>query len=431
MIWTRAPDVKRIRRRVEPDVAGDPAGGGSRVQRLEVGALVDVAALDERAEELRLEGGRCGGQGHGAGEVVIAIERGRRSSLPGRKSIRCGRAPDGSARRLRKERSAQRPRIPREGGPAAPPGPVAGPPPPASAHAPRRGPRHIGGAARHLGQHRVPRHHGRVRQRRRGHSVGHHLQCPHLREPDARARAPRGHRRPQAGVRDRAPLERGGPRIVRARDHLRRSARGPRPAGSGDRVPAELRPRPRDPLVPGTGPEPGARLVHHGLRGRPHARAGDRRRPRRPLGVARRVLVPGAPRAARGRAGRRPGAGPGPCDAGRIIRPSRRGRARRRPRRHPPCPQPGAPLRVGGAPRRGRGRSHGALVRAPRASHRAPGHRRPALSHPPVRGRERRPRAHERRGLHDLPAHSLLSGAGHGGGHGGGGALPRRPRPWG
>ena len=72
----KASDVKGIGRRVEPDVAGDPAGGGGRVQRLEIGALVDVAALDEGAQELRSQGGGRNGHGQGAGKVVHAIERG-------------------------------------------------------------------------------------------------------------------------------------------------------------------------------------------------------------------------------------------------------------------------------------------------------------------------------------------------------------------
>ena len=53
-----APDVQGVGRRVEPDVARDPAGRGGGVQRLEIRALVEESALDERAQELRTE--RCG-----------------------------------------------------------------------------------------------------------------------------------------------------------------------------------------------------------------------------------------------------------------------------------------------------------------------------------------------------------------------------------
>ena len=277
-------------------------------------------------------------------------------------------------------------RNPSEGGFSGP----SGSPGPSPAHPPRGGPRDLRGAARHLRQHRVPRHHRGVRQRRLRHPVGDHLQRPHLREPHARARAPRRHRGPQAGVRGGAPVERGRPRPLRPRVVLRLAARGPRPAGSGDRVPPELRPRPRDPLVSGTGPQPGPRLVHHRLRGRPHARADHRGHPRRPLGLAGRILVPAAARADRGRAGRLPGARPGPRDARRTLRPSRRARARRHPRRHPPRPQPGASPRLGRGPRRRRSRSRRGLVRAPRAPHPAPRHRRAPVPDPPVRGRQRR-----------------------------------------
>ena len=50
-----APDVQRIGGRVEPDVSRDRSGCGGGVQRFEVGALVEVPALDERAQELRAE----------------------------------------------------------------------------------------------------------------------------------------------------------------------------------------------------------------------------------------------------------------------------------------------------------------------------------------------------------------------------------------
>ena len=270
--------------------------------------------------------------------------------------------------------------------------PVArGPPPPDSspAHPSRGGPRNRGGAARHLGQHRLSRHHGRVRQRRRRHPVGHHLQRPHLRGAHAGARSPRGHRRSQAGVRDRARVECGRPRAVRARTDVRMAACRARPPGGGNRVSPELRPRPRDPLVLRTRTQPGPRLVHHRVRRRPHAGARRRGRARGPLRMAGGVLVQGASRARRGRSGRLPGAGPGSREAGRAVRPARRARSRRDPRRRSACPQPGAPLRMGRAPLPRRSRPHRGLVRAPRAAHPAPRHRRapvpdPNRSRPPT-----------------------------------------------
>ena len=48
-----APDMQRIGGRVEPDVTGDSTGSGSAVQRVDVSALVDESALEERAQELR------------------------------------------------------------------------------------------------------------------------------------------------------------------------------------------------------------------------------------------------------------------------------------------------------------------------------------------------------------------------------------------
>ena len=79
-----APDVQGVGRRVEPDVAGNPAGDGGRVQRFEVGALVDVAALDEGAEQngaKRCRCGRgCGGHGEGEGR---ACHRDRGSEIFG------------------------------------------------------------------------------------------------------------------------------------------------------------------------------------------------------------------------------------------------------------------------------------------------------------------------------------------------------------
>ena len=50
-----ASGVQGVGRRVEPDVAGDPARGRRRVQRFEVGALVEIAPLGEGAQELRAE----------------------------------------------------------------------------------------------------------------------------------------------------------------------------------------------------------------------------------------------------------------------------------------------------------------------------------------------------------------------------------------
>ena len=50
-----AADVQRIGGGVESDVPGDPARGGRRVQPFEVGALVEIAALGEGAQELRAE----------------------------------------------------------------------------------------------------------------------------------------------------------------------------------------------------------------------------------------------------------------------------------------------------------------------------------------------------------------------------------------
>ena len=58
-----APDVQRVGGRVEADIARDSTGRGRGVQRSEVGALVEEAALDDGAQELRAERFRCEGRG--------------------------------------------------------------------------------------------------------------------------------------------------------------------------------------------------------------------------------------------------------------------------------------------------------------------------------------------------------------------------------
>ena len=112
-----ASDMQRIGRRVEPDVARNPAGSGGGVQRPEVGALVEVAALDERAQELGANGcrrrgvvpaNRCGrfadSRSHAYGDPaappgICAAARARResTSFPDRAvfagGARCPRPP--------------------------------------------------------------------------------------------------------------------------------------------------------------------------------------------------------------------------------------------------------------------------------------------------------------------------------------------------
>ena len=108
--------------------------------------------------------------------------------------------------------------------------------------------------------------------------------------------------------------ERGRTRPLRSRVDLRVVARGPGPPGGGDRVPAELRTRARDPLVSGARSQPGPRLVHDGICSRPHAGSDSRGRSSGCLGVAGRVLVPVAGRADRRRTDRLSGAGSRPRD---------------------------------------------------------------------------------------------------------------------
>ena len=54
MIWTRLPTCSDDGGGVEADVAGDGPLAGRGVKALEVGRLVDVAALDQGPDEIRL-----------------------------------------------------------------------------------------------------------------------------------------------------------------------------------------------------------------------------------------------------------------------------------------------------------------------------------------------------------------------------------------
>ena len=75
--------MQGIGRCVEPDVARDPARGGGRVQPFEVGALVEIAALGERAQELRFQGGRWNGHS-GRGEIAEVMEAVETTGVAGR-----------------------------------------------------------------------------------------------------------------------------------------------------------------------------------------------------------------------------------------------------------------------------------------------------------------------------------------------------------
>jgi len=63
----QVPDMQRIRRRIEADIAGDRPLGRQGVQRLEVGALVDIAARVEQAQQVGLEPAGHGGSGSAGG----------------------------------------------------------------------------------------------------------------------------------------------------------------------------------------------------------------------------------------------------------------------------------------------------------------------------------------------------------------------------
>ncbi len=159
--------------------------------------------------------------------------------------------------------------------------------------------RHGRGAARHVGEYRLSRHHPRIRPGDRRYPVGGDLLRADLCQPAAGARAHRRHRRSRAGVPDRPDLERRGVAAGQLRAELWRDAGVSLPAGRRRRAGAELRRGTGDIALWRGAAQPGARHLHHDAGARPDARSAARRRADGGLGLARGVLVPDSDRPCR------------------------------------------------------------------------------------------------------------------------------------